>query len=243
MALITPIADYKVTSEFGPRVIAGEPSFHRGRDFAPDHWGRARVRATRKCRFESITRDRKPGDTSTVNSIRPGITGNGPKLANPFDPKFGTEAVGHVDVDDNFKVGDWLLPGQEYGWTDLSGNTDGYHVHYEIHPATAPANITRYTAVDPAPYFEGDDMALDAADKKWITSQFENFVGVIEDPATGNIMMKEGVRRNLILGRESRGKLNLIMDKLDTLGSSSPGAGATVQEIKDLLNSTVLGVK
>lgn len=237
MSLITPIKNFKVTSEFGPRTINGKPSFHRGRDFAPNHAGRARVRATRKCQIVSITRGRKPGDTSTLNSIRPGVTGNGPKLYNPFDVAFGTEVVGHVDVDDNFKVGDWLLPGQEYGWTDLSGNTDGYHVHYEIHPGTLPRKISSATAADPAPYFNtGDDMAtLDQDDLNNIEKVVQKYVPKPTDQGA-RITQQESIDRTLVLLRRIDGKIDQVKDAIANLPTGGDGTvSLTPREIQDAL--------
>ena len=120
----SPIKNGRVTSEYGKRGSAT----HAGIDIAPATKTRAPVYASFAGVIEKVTRGRKPGDKSRTNELAPYRTGNGPIVRNPDGE---AQLYGHVEVLPSLGVGDRVAAGQLLGYTDLSGNTTGHHVHYE----------------------------------------------------------------------------------------------------------------
>lgn len=155
-------------TDYGPRPVESSPN-HAGIDYGPKSGIRVKVFAPFTGTVTRIIRGRKHGDTSTINSLRPGVTGNGLLDTDDGDGKnnYTTALMGHFDVLDDIKVGDRVTEGQHIGWTDLSGNTNGHHVHFELHRGQSardwthfdPEPIMRAAGAAPGQHFtEEDDM-------------------------------------------------------------------------------------
>lgn len=61
--------------------------------------------------------------------VVPGRTGNGGRVNNPDGE---TQAYIHVALDSKWKNGMKVKKGERLGVVDLSGNTSGYHLHFEV---------------------------------------------------------------------------------------------------------------
>lgn len=114
-----------MTSAFGPRAPL---PYHTGMDLAPPVPGTPNwpVRAAFAGKVVRTVSTRKPGDLSTTNRLSPHLTGNGAVVENP-DTEM--QAYGHVRP--VVVVGQQVRAGQLIGYIDLSGNTSGYHCHFE----------------------------------------------------------------------------------------------------------------
>lgn len=118
----SPVKGY-VTSEYGTR----NGTLHAGIDIATG--GKSGdVHATFAGTVEKIVRGRKHGDRSRTNEIAPYRTGNGVIIRNPDGER---QVYVHTAASSSLKVGDKVSIGTVIGTTDLSGNTTGYHCHYE----------------------------------------------------------------------------------------------------------------
>src|SRR5690606_16215435 len=116
-------AEGRVSSAYGTR--AG--GFHAGIDIATGGKS-APVHASFAGAIEKIVRGRKHGDRAASNQPAPGRTGNGLISRSPDGER---QLYGHVEVLGSLRVGSKVEAGDKLGVTDLSGNTTGYHVHYE----------------------------------------------------------------------------------------------------------------
>lgn len=76
-----------------------------------------------------IVRGVKEGSKTTSSSWAPGRTPNLIIINNP-DGEY--QLYGHVTTDGRWKIGDKVKIGDYLGKTDLSGNTTGHHLHFEI---------------------------------------------------------------------------------------------------------------
>jgi len=161
-----------VSSGYGPR----GSSFHAGVDIATG--GKpGSVYTTFAGTVEKVVRGRRHGDRSSTNMLAPGRTGNGLIVRNADGER---QLYGHVDVFASIKVGDRVAVGELVGVTDLSGNTTGYHVHYEewtrsgatrdpmvsfrafgVTPGASPAAAYPVTPLPAAPTHEELFRALD----------------------------------------------------------------------------------
>lgn len=233
-----PLTQY---TDYGPRPVESSPN-HAGIDYGPKSGIRVKVYAPFDGYVSRIVRGRKHGDTSTVNSLRPGVTGNGPCITDDGDGKSGymTALMGHVDVLDSLKVGDRVTEGQHIGWTDLSGNTSGHHVHFELHTGQSARSTTHY---DPLPTMKAAgaepgreyDVALDQSDLNNIEQIIQKYVPKPADMGA-TITQQTSIERTLVL-------LRRIESKLDDLPSGGTGTGLTADEVKALINATELTIK
>ena len=121
--MISPVKGYK-TSGYGWRSIG----FHAGLDIATGG-----VAAPGYAAFdgvvEKIVRGRGHGNTSSVNSLAPGRTGDGMIIRNNDGER---QLYGHVAVLAGWKTGTKISRGDLIGYINLSGNTTGYHLHLEV---------------------------------------------------------------------------------------------------------------
>lgn len=235
-----PLKNGRIYSPYGERTINGVSSFHRGVDIIPPHPQRVPYYAPRKCRVRKVVRNRGAGNTSPVNSLRDGVTGDGLLTDNPYSERPFTDLAGHVEVFNSIQPGDWLDVNQQVGWLNNSGNWTGWHVHYEVHPDTAPSAITRHTAADPAKYFTKEDLimaTLDAEDLDNIEKRFQKYVPKPKDMGTP-ITQQTSIERELQLLREARGKLNQIITTLDNL-PTGPGGELTKEDVKSAVKDAL----
>lgn len=130
MALMcSPILGH-VSSEYGMRGGV----LHAGIDIATGGVSRP-VYAAYAGRISNIVRTRvhdrniyQPNNRGKA-VVAPGRTGNGCRVNNPDGE---TQLYGHVKLDARWKNGDTVRKGERLGVIDLSGNTSGYHLHFEI---------------------------------------------------------------------------------------------------------------
>ena len=125
--MVSPLKGY-ATSEYGWRTLAGRRVFHGGLDIATGGVA-APVYAAFDGVFEKIVRSREHGQTNNVGTIAPYRTGNAPLIRNADGER---QLYGHVMTAIGWRVGDKIKAGQLIGYTDLSGNTSGYHCHLEV---------------------------------------------------------------------------------------------------------------
>lgn len=126
--MVSPV-EGRVTSEYGKR----NGTLHAGIDIATN--GKPGVvRAAFAGRLSNLTRGRVLDRTTAQSKnkgkavVAPGRTGNGVRVKNNDGE---TQIYIHVDVLSKWKNGDWVNAGDVLGYTDLSGNTSGYHLHFE----------------------------------------------------------------------------------------------------------------
>lgn len=124
--MISPVEGY-VTSEFGTRILGGRKVTHLGIDIGTG--GKSvPVRAAFAGRVSHVVTNRVHGLTGNYGkpAVAPGRSGNGGRINNPDGE---TQVYIHV----RFIVpnGAYVKAGQIIGYLDLSGNTTGYHLHFE----------------------------------------------------------------------------------------------------------------
>lgn len=123
MTIVSPVKG-GVSSEYGRR----GSGIHLGMDIATNRKP-GDVFAAFAGTIVEIVRGVKAGSRVTSSPWAPGRTPNLIIIQNP-DGEF--QLYGHVSVDARWKIGDKVGQGDYLGRTDLSGNTTGYHVHFEI---------------------------------------------------------------------------------------------------------------
>ena len=136
----SPVKGGSVSSAYGMR---GKVR-HEGMDIKPNEKRSAPVYASFAGTIVKVVRGRAPKNTSRVNELAPFRTGNGPIVKNS-DGEF--QLYGHVATLGSLVVGSKVSAGQLLGYMDLSGNTTGYHVHYE--EWTAASTLTRPVTRNP----------------------------------------------------------------------------------------------
>ena len=132
----------RVTSEYGMR----NGTLHAGIDISTD--GKpGNVHATFAGTVERVVKGRKHGNRRT-DSYAPGRTGNYVVVRNPDRER---QLYNHTDA--SVQVGDNVAIGSVLGKTDLSGNTTGYHCHYEEWTSSGRTRNPRisFEAFDVAP--------------------------------------------------------------------------------------------
>lgn len=124
--LLSPIRNARITSRYGNRTLNGKPNFHYGIDFAPPKPG---------TRAEVII----PCDGTIVRTVTGRKNGAGVDdwdlmsgnrlVIQPFDYP-GIVILGHVTP--FYDTGMTVLAGMVGGQLDLSGQTTGYHCHFQV---------------------------------------------------------------------------------------------------------------
>lgn len=129
-----PTGTYTQTSPFGPRTdpITGEPSFHRGND-----WAAADGTAIFALADGRVTYAGMVGGYSGQVTIEHTIGGE--RVATVYIHMWAHGI--HV------KAGDRVIAGQHIGDVGSSGHSTGPHLHFQVHPGGAGA-----AAVDPVPW-------------------------------------------------------------------------------------------
>ena len=120
----SPIQAVRVSSEFGRR----SGTLHAGIDLATG--GKVMpVYAAYAGKLSHIVRGRKRWQSASVGPVvAPGRSGNGCRVNNPDGE---TQAYIHVTLDSKWRNGMKVKKGERLGVIDLSGNTTGYHLHFE----------------------------------------------------------------------------------------------------------------
>lgn len=119
----SPVKGY-VSSKYGWRILSGSRVFHAGLDIATG--GKpGNVHAMYAGTVERVVKNRKPGNRVT-DSYAPGRTPNYVSVRNPDGE---LQFYGHTFA--SVTPGQKVVAGQKIGVTDLSGNTTGYHCHFE----------------------------------------------------------------------------------------------------------------
>lgn len=137
--MVSPHAG-RVSSEYGWRVLGGVRNFHGGIDLA----GSGPVYAAFDGRLSNIVRGRKRGQPATSGVVvAPLRSGNGGRVNNPDGE---TQVYIHTLFLPKWKNGDIVKAGDLLGYTDMSGNTTGEHLHFETW------NSSKLTA-NPRSYF------------------------------------------------------------------------------------------
>lgn len=108
--------------------------YHSGVDITPWDGKRSRIAAAFTGTVAHIERDRLPGQKTPNSGPRKTITGNYIAIENTGPGSSGDgeyQVYNHVLADSDLKVGDVVEAGAWIGYTDLSGNNSGHHVHFE----------------------------------------------------------------------------------------------------------------
>lgn len=124
--MVSPVEGY-VSSRYGRR----GSGIHLGLDIAGGGKSK-KVYAAFAGKIVEIVRGVPHGSRKSSSSWAPGRTPNLIIIQNP-DGEF--QLYGHCLADARWKEGDRVEAGDYLGKTDLSGNTTGYHLHFEIWPS------------------------------------------------------------------------------------------------------------
>lgn len=121
--MISPV-EGRVSSEYGTR----NGTLHAGIDISGSGASKP-VYAAFAGVVERVVRGRKHGQAASVGTVlAPGRTGNGVLVRNPDGER---QLYGHVAADAAIVAGKKIAAGTRLGNTDMSGNTTGYHLHFE----------------------------------------------------------------------------------------------------------------
>lgn len=163
----SPVKGY-ATSAYGWRTLSGQRVFHGGLDIGTGGVS-APVFAMFDGVIEDIVRNREPGQpASRGRVIAPGRSGNAPKIRNTDGER---QIYGHVMTAIGWRVGDKIRAGQLLGYTDLSGNTSGHHLHLEIWNANG---TTRNPMLD----FRAFGLAVGAPPTKYLPPAKRSYAAV-----------------------------------------------------------------